>query len=250
MKAEGVKAMVLEIQNERKSTHARYERLLEDARARCEHVNRDGSSSVFEGMVEGALKFCTACGKQWGKGETPAPPSPSDEGVSSHLIDSHSEDLSIRCGEGADDDVEGLDRIEVSFAIPISLSQGHQRVLHDLVGEILKLPQNQPRDGLHWPGFVGSKQIYSDIDAALIGRSPSSSPNKPVDGEEPISEDNVFCIDTSARGFLSDTERDRQQRRRAWRYCKTCSGTHTVRTLTLNGIMPCPDCLPYKKESR
>lgn len=128
-------------------------------------------------------------------------------------------DLSIRCGECAEDDAcEELRSIELNFAIPITMTQDQQRRLLDLMSEIVSEPYNQPRDGVHWVGFVGSRLTYSNVDAALLGKPCSIDLDRPADGEEPTSEDDVFVAESSARGFGWANERSRVQADRLLMY--------------------------------
>lgn len=59
-------------------------------------------------------------------------------------IASGSADLSMRCGECPDDDAcEELRAFEVSFAIPITMTQDYQRRLLDLLSELVAEPHDE-----------------------------------------------------------------------------------------------------------
>ncbi len=161
-------------------------------------------------------------------------------------LNSWEADLSVRCAGPAL--APDLVRIELNFAIPIFLSRDHELRLAQLMEEITQAPINQPTQGVHWVAFNGCKLNFSDRDSALLGRSPSGAADLPAAGEEPTCQENVYCIETSARGFVSTRERDREQANRAYRWCPTCEGTHQIRSAeTLDGFTHCPDCSGPKK---
>lgn len=146
-------------------------------------------------------------------------------------IASGSADLSMRCGECPDDDAcEELRAFEVSFAIPITMTQDYQRRLLDLLSELVAEPYNQPKDGVHWVGFVGSRLTFSAIDQRVMG-APKSAPGQalPADGEEPTQDDSIFAVVSDARGFGWTKERDRvnAERKIKWPFLNHPKETET-----------------------
>jgi hypothetical protein len=105
----------------------------------------------------------------------------------------------------SDSDATFIERIEVGFAIEVAITSEQERQLHELIDQIAKAPYNQPKEGVHWLGFVGSKLNYSATDAALLGKPVGDNP--PPNGAEPDSDDTVLCYETSARGFVNGNER-------------------------------------------
>ncbi len=120
-------------------------------------------------------------------------------------------ELDDRYAEPDEDDVK-VSSIEVSFAIPVYITQEQQRALHDLLDSITDSPKNTPKEGVHWFSSSGAKPNYSAIDAGFLGVAPG--PNPPADGEEPTFDETVLCLSTSARSFNSDRERERELKRR------------------------------------
>ncbi len=94
--------------------------------------------------------------------------------------------------------------IEVSFSIPVFLSVEQDRELSNLIGEIVESRYNQPTEGVHWVSGYGSKPNYSRMDAIFLGLKPD--PEAPEDGE-PTYNDSIYQIVTTAREFVSDSER-------------------------------------------
>jgi len=119
-----------------------------------------------------------------------------------------------RQGECVDKDACQVSTVEMCFAIPVFVTQDQQRRLHELMDEIVRAPCNQPVGGVHWPSFVGGRMRWSARDKAVFGDSlpgevdPSLKP-----GEEPESDDDVLCMATTARAYVSREERDRHERR-------------------------------------
>lgn len=105
-----------------------------------------------------------------------------------------------------------VEKIEVEFDIPVTLSSDQHRKLHALVTEIADSPWNQPKDGVLWFGFEGGRLNLSRVDAALMGKVPG--PNPPPDGEEPESDDTVLVLGVHARAFHSPQERETVERER------------------------------------
>lgn len=124
--------------------------------------------------------------------------------------------LNDRITECTEDDAcEGLRSIEINFAIPVAMTQDMQRRLLSWIDELVSEPFNQPKEGVHWSSFIGGKLKFSDVDAALLGKPRCQDPDKPANGEEPVSQDDVYCVETAAKGFAWKKERERilQERR-------------------------------------
>ena len=114
--------------------------------------------------------------------------------------------------QGAPHDACELSRIEVSFALPIYLTQEKQRELIGLIESIVKEPWNQLEEGVHWVSGIGSRPSFSKADAVFLGRP--VDPDAPESGE-PTFDDAILSIDTCAREFVSERERERVMKRRA-----------------------------------
>lgn len=135
----------------------------------------------------------------------------SDEEISDALADLSGERYNphVRLDEPGEDDCV-VERIEMDFAIPVYLTHRHQRMLHDLAGEICDYPPNIPLAGVHWPSGYGSKPRWSKADVRFLGKDAKQiDPDAPESGE-PTFDDTVLFLETSARGFVSDEERKRK----------------------------------------
>jgi hypothetical protein len=117
-----------------------------------------------------------------------------------------------RLAECPDPDANELVTIEVDFAIPVLMTRDQQRRLLELIDEITDSPWNMPAEGVHWMAGVGTKMHWSRVDSAMLGKAPE--PGAPFSGE-PTYDDSVFHVETCARAFVSDKERDRVMKRRA-----------------------------------
>lgn len=95
---------------------------------------------------------------------------------------------------GARRDMSKLSAIEVSFAIPVTLTRDQERRLTDLVQEIAKA--NEPAGHLHWLSGTGHKPNLSQADARFLGRTPDA--NAPESGE-PTWDDTIFHMETYCR---------------------------------------------------
>lgn len=128
-------------------------------------------------------------------------------------------DLSERVG--AKPDGITIEKLEVEFEIPVTLSSAQHRKLHDLVNEIADSPWNQPKEGVLWFGFEGGRMTLSNIDAALMGHAPCADP--PADGEEPRTDDTVLVLGVHARTFHDQQEREEVElERQGLGYCAVC----------------------------
>lgn len=114
-----------------------------------------------------------------------------------------------------------IEKLEVEFDIPVTLSSAQHRKLHDLVTEIANSPWNQPKEGVLWFGYEGGRMNLSNIDAALLGKAPGANP--PADGEEPTTDDTVLVLGVHARAFHDQQEREEVElERQGLGYCDTC----------------------------
>lgn len=114
-------------------------------------------------------------------------------------------------------DTPALSVIEVTFGIPVYLTENDYHHLQALLDEIINRPCNQPRDGVHWLSSAGSKPNYSSVDAALLGVAPAPEGIRPPDGAEPTFDDSVLSLSATARPFVSDRERQQTLAKRAKR---------------------------------
>ncbi len=134
--------------------------------------------------------------------------------------------LDERCA-APDKDAVLVRRIEINFDLPSYLSQQHIRKLYELVGAIVDEPANEPKEGLHWLSFTGSKLNFSRADAMLLGGAVGEDP--PADGEEPEVVPDVVCFNTAVRSWSTAQERERTLAARAGRAhteftCPKCGG--------------------------
>lgn len=129
-----------------------------------------------------------------------------------------------------DADAMEIRAIEISFAVPVQVTQRQQKLIHDMVSDIVDAPWNQFEDGVHWPAGSGSKPQWSKADAAFLGKR--TNPNAPDSGE-PTFDDSVFTIESDARGFVSEEERKKKEAYRKKKYitdvqCPECGPTIIV----------------------
>lgn len=110
------------------------------------------------------------------------------------------------------DDRSPIRAIEIGFGIPVWLDRDQERRLHQLITEITDSPWNAPADGVHWLSGHGSRPKWSRADAAFLGTE--ADPDAPESGE-PTFDDAVLHMETTAREFVSEKERDRVTKRRA-----------------------------------
>lgn len=157
--------------------------------------------------------------------------------------------LEQRVAECKEDDACELSQIEISFGIPVQMTQEEQQQLIDWVSALVERAHNQPVNGVHWLCEIGSKLIYSDIDAAVMRKPPLDDPRKPANGEEPVHDDNCYVLGCAARPFVNEKEKQRVEAERRTRYCETCKGEGKV--IRSNGgespnvwYDPCPTCTP------
>lgn len=114
-----------------------------------------------------------------------------------------------------DDDCRQIQAIEIGFAIPVLMTQEQQRNLVAIADDIIDSPWNQPKEGVHWLAGTGSKPNWSQADSVFLGKYPDA--NAPASGE-PTFDDTVFTIESCARGFASEKERERKEKGRAKPY--------------------------------
>lgn len=94
-----------------------------------------------------------------------------------------------RCGPPPDDRGSTAG-IEVTFGMPVHLSSSQEHRLQRLLDEIVGSPCNQPEAGVHWVSSSGGKVLW---------REP----------EEPDYDMSVLAIESTAREFVSERERER-----------------------------------------
>jgi hypothetical protein len=109
------------------------------------------------------------------------------------------------------DDCGEISRIEVDFGIPVHLSVDQDRKFHDLLDEIVNSPWNQPAEGVHWVSGYGSRLKWSKVDARLLGLQFDT--DAPEIGE-PTYDHSIYHLETTAREFVSEQERDKVVKRR------------------------------------
>ena len=125
-------------------------------------------------------------------------------------------DPNDRCEEPGDDDFP-VSAIELGFAIPVYITSEMQGKIQQLVSWIVDCPLNQPKEGVHWPSYTGGRLSLSAVDAAFLGQPHKLDPSIP-DGAEPECDNDVFVIESAARGFVSTSERARiGERRSKWK---------------------------------
>lgn len=105
-----------------------------------------------------------------------------------------------------------VQRIEIDFSLPTYITREQDRALHQLLDEIVNSPCNQPQDGVHWVSGCGAKPRWSQADAHFLGKQ--ADEGAPKSGE-PTFDDRVYAIETTARGFVSERERERVAKERA-----------------------------------
>lgn len=85
-------------------------------------------------------------------------------------------------------------RIEIDFALPVTLTDDEMRQLCNFVQSIAK--RHQPEGWVHWQSGCGQKPIFSQADAHFLGKE--VDPAAPETGE-PTFDESVFHIETTAR---------------------------------------------------
>lgn len=105
-----------------------------------------------------------------------------------------------------------ISSIEAEFSIPTILTRKQERRLVQLLDEIVNEPWNTPVEGVHWMSGGGSKPLWSRTDAMFLGKP--IDPNAPESGE-PSFDISVWHLESSARGFANERERERELRKRA-----------------------------------
>lgn len=101
---------------------------------------------------------------------------------------------------------------EVFFGMPVWITLEDQQNFQDIFEGVVKAPWNQPKDGVHWLAGCGSKPSWSAVDSLMLGKA--VEPGAPITGG-PTFNDSVYQLESAARTFVSDTERERVEKRRA-----------------------------------
>ena len=89
-----------------------------------------------------------------------------------------------------------VQRVEISFAVPVSLPEGWDRVLSTLVGMVCDQYQRDNPERVMWPAGTGCKPMWSKADAAFLGKSAGAGA---PDNGEPTWDESVFVIDCEER---------------------------------------------------
>lgn len=84
--------------------------------------------------------------------------------------------------------------IEISFAIPVELSEQQEHRLYDLISDIARA--NTPDGHVHWLSSYGSKPQLSQADQRFMGKP--VDPSAPQSGE-PTFDDSVLYFETYCR---------------------------------------------------
>lgn len=99
----------------------------------------------------------------------------------------------LRQAEPHEDDA-CVQRIEIEFAIPVYLPQGALRELDGLLSSVVRMKANQLHGHAHWVSGYGSKPLWSQSDAAFLGKTPAD--DAPASGE-PRFDESVYYIETT-----------------------------------------------------
>lgn len=126
-------------------------------------------------------------------------------------MQSQDQELGDRMAECDDQDAYEVRKIEVEFGMLVYMSQEQQARLMDLLNEIVNAPCNQLKEGVHWIFGYGSKPKWSRSDAQFLGLP--ADPQAPETGE-PEFDNSTFHVESMARAFISDYERERTLRER------------------------------------
>lgn len=113
-----------------------------------------------------------------------------------------------RLAEPHEDDMR-VQRIEIEFAIPVYLPQGFLRELDGLLSHMVRMKMNQLEGHNHWVSGCGSKPLWSQADAAFLGKTPAD--DAPASGE-PRFDDTVYHIETSCVPKLERIDMERKTR--------------------------------------
>lgn len=89
-----------------------------------------------------------------------------------------------------------VQRIEISFPVPVNLPDGWERALDSLLGMVCEQYQRENPGRVMWPAGCGSKPSWSKQDAAFLGIQ--ADRNAPDSGE-PSFDDSVYFIEVAER---------------------------------------------------
>lgn len=87
-----------------------------------------------------------------------------------------------------------ISKIEVSFAIPVELTDGEMQRLEQIVNDAAR--RTETPEIVHWAAGCGSKPNWSKADCKIWGYTPTADS---ADSGEPTFDDSVFYIETFAR---------------------------------------------------
>ncbi len=93
-----------------------------------------------------------------------------------------------------DEDGIVINKIEVSFARPVELTQREMQAIHEIVGNAAQ--RTETPEFVHWAAGTGSKPNWSKTDCAIFGYQPTA--DSPESGE-PTFDDSVYYIETATR---------------------------------------------------
>jgi hypothetical protein len=131
------------------------------------------------------------------------------------------DELDERLAPCPEDHVGSMRAFEVQFGLRVWVTKNQRDRLYSLVEEIVKAPYNQPKHGVHWLSGEGARPNFSAIDAAFLETTPG--PQVVPDGEEPLFDDDVYQLTTTARGFVNERERRKvEQERAVFDICSEC----------------------------
>lgn len=95
-----------------------------------------------------------------------------------------------------EDSRERTVRVEIEFALPVKVPSAFILDLHEWLDRLARLPENTPEGHIHWAFGAGSKPLFSQADAAFLGKP--ADPNAPESGE-PGWDDSILYLETACR---------------------------------------------------
>ena len=110
-----------------------------------------------------------------------------------------------------------ISKIEVSFAIPVELTDGEMQRLDQIVNDAAR--RTETPEIVHWAAGCGSKPNWSKTDCKIWGFEPTA--DSPDTGE-PTFDDSVFYFETCARERYSTEPFKPNEKRKtnAERFCE------------------------------
>ena len=89
-----------------------------------------------------------------------------------------------------------VQRVEISFGVPVTLPDGWERALDGLIGMVCDQYKREHPDRVMWPAGMGCKPRWSQADAAFLGKPTDAAA---PDTGEPTWDDSVFVIECEER---------------------------------------------------